>query len=186
MIELIIDTKDIARIEAALGDKAKRLNTEIARAINDTAKVLRGNLVKQIVEKVNVKKKALKVPVAVTRKANKNKFGATVTIKKTGRLNLTDFKGTRQTKKGVSYQVETGGSRKSATSSFIVQQYGKKVYARKTNKRGPLTQLRGVSPWGVFVKNRLMLPTTRDTNAELKKQMQRRVHAITARNAARS
>jgi hypothetical protein len=109
-------------------------------------------------------------------------------LKKGFRFGLQAFN-PRQTKKGVSYTISKSTGVQKVPRAFVIEKWGRRVYIRKaTGKgsgRGPLRQLRGVSPWGVFVKNNMTPTITEKTQAELNKQIERRIRFLLLKSSGR-
>ena len=159
-------------------DGPKKLRRETATAINATAKRTINMLSKEIGKELATPQKAIKTTIKVASKASQNKLGATVRQRPTSRVSLKEFSA-RQTKKGVSYRISKTKGRKTVPGSFIVGKLGNHVYKRKGNASLPITKLKGPSPWGVTVKNKLdELVAQRDVEPELLKQIDRRIRAV--------
>lgn len=172
-----IDNGQIARMKAAIENTGRSLRKELAIATNQTANKSKSIIAKQIGKGMETPQKNIKKTIEVTRKAKDSDITATVEVNKDKRLNLKDF-GARQTKGGVSYKTSRGKGTKKIQKAFIVPRYEGKVYARQGKARGPIRQLRGPSPWGVFVVGKKIGPSTVEIEAELKKNIDRRIRFI--------
>ena len=163
------------QIEAALRDIPGGFEKAFARASMRTAKQGVTLISTDITGRVNIKKKDLKKGL----KAKKvGRSSAMTELDKMPRFPLKYF-GARQTKKGVSYKIEKGGKKSLALSAFgpLSPRLGNHVFKRATpveipkkyksrNKEKkkrfdnlPIIPLFGISPWGVFVKNKMIEPT---------------------------
>jgi hypothetical protein len=66
-------------------------------------------------------------------------------------------------------------------NAFIVKKLGGHVYTRPkgSNKRFPIVKLKGVSPWGVLIKNKSKIATIVDASREeVKKQIAERIRFL--------
>jgi len=174
MITISIDQTQIERLKKSLGDKAKRIQQEVAVAINATAKKVAREIAKEIKTELATSVKVIAAAISQTRKASKAQLGATVTLAKTKRISLKEF-GARQTKKGVSYRVSKTAGRKTIRSAFVVDKIGGHVFARVGKSRLPINKKHGPSPWGVFVGMKLTPKIIAMAEVELKKQIERRI-----------
>lgn len=171
----------IERLKASLGDKAKKLPQEVAIAVNATAKFVNKQMAKDIQQELATSQKVIGKTIRQTRRATKAELKAMVRLEKTTRIPLKDF-GARQTKKGVSYKVSKTKGRGFVPGGF----QGPKPGAMKASWRGnafkrvgkarlPIVKLKGPSPWGVFVKRGMTADILKRADAELEKQVERRV-----------
>lgn len=175
MLTIDIDKAQVERLKAALGERAKRIGSEVAIAINATAKKVSLEISKEIRKELSASAKAVNKNISQSRKANKVQLGATVRLAKSKRIALKEF-GARQTKLGVSYKTSKTKGRKAIRSAFIVDKLGSHVYTRIGKTRLPIDKKYGPSPWGVFVNNGGMRPAVvAMANRELKKQIERRI-----------
>jgi len=177
-MEITVDTKQLAALKKAIEGTSRSLLKEYAIAINQTAKACQGIMAKQVATQIKVKQAVVKSQTRVGRKASQTDLGTTVTIKPTARISLKEF-GARQTKSGVTYQISKRGKRGRIPSGFIVSSLGGHAYQRRGKSRKPIDKLHGPSPWGLFVKGNAKPPTVEATQAELAKQIARRIKAIT-------
>ena len=189
MIQFALDKAQIARLDKALGDKRKRLPRELKTAINATAKKTKTTISKSIREELATKAAAVNKTIAIKSQATETSASATVVVKKTGRISLRDF-GARQNKKGVSYRVSKSQGRKLAPGAFqgpkpgvMKSSWQGRVFKRAGKARLPIQQLHGPSPWGVVVKGKMESVFQKDANAELRKQIERRIRFIRLKNS---
>lgn len=174
MLTVSIDQSQIERLKQALGDKAKRIQQEVATAINATAKKVAREIAKEIKTELATTVKVIAAAIRHTRKANKAQLGATVTLAKTKRISLKEF-GARQTKTGVSYRISKTEGRKSIRSAFVSNKLYGHVFARIGKSRLPIDKKHGPSPWGVFVGKKLTPQIVAMAEVELKKQIEKRI-----------
>jgi hypothetical protein len=180
---IAITSQGLQELAKAVSGKTKDLKKNLAIAINDTSRFCKSQIAKEIEGTgVNLTQKVIKTALKDSGRANAARLGVQITLKKGFRFGLNAFKA-RQTKKGVSYSITKKGGATKLPNAFIPKRYGGKVYIRKaTGKgsgRGPLRQLRGISPWGVFVKNQTTSLVSEKTQAELNKQVVRRIRFLT-------
>lgn len=183
MISLSSPQASIKRLSEALNGSAKLIRKELAIATNETARFCKSQIAKEIqATGINTTQKVIKSALTDSGRANANDTSVKVTLKKGFRFGLDAFKAKERKKGGVQYKISKGGGNRVIPNAFIPKKYGRgKVYIRKGNERGPLRQMRGVSPWGVFVKNRKTKPVSKRTEAELTKQVERRIRLLMLR-----
>jgi len=165
-------------IEDQLRDIPGGIDKAISRASKRVASQGRTLMSKDIRAKVNIKKKNLDKKVLSTAKSGKR--GQRISLKKTASLPLKYFDAS-QTKQGVKYKIGKDKGWQIAQSAFgpLIPRLGNHVFRRystgkqpkkyksRNKARGkrfdnlPIYPLFGVSPWGVFVKNKMLKPTAK-------------------------
>jgi hypothetical protein len=171
----------LKKLTEAVRASGRKLSQEIAAAINSTAKKTRGVISKEIRNELVAKKKDIDRYIGISRRASKEKLVGGVKLDKSRRIPLRDF-GARQTKKGTTYRTSKTRGRKLAAGAFqgprpglMKASWKGRVFKRVGKTRLPIQQLYGPSPWGVFVKGKMVAPTSAATRIELIKQMDRRI-----------
>ena len=150
---------DLQRLGAMLSHIKGGLEKAIARASRRVAKQGVTFISSEIRGKANIKKSDLDRKVLTTKQ--RGKTGQQITLQATGRFPLKYF-GAAQTKKGVTYKIESGkGKKKLAAGAFgpNIPRLGGQVFRRVGNNRLPIMPLFGVSPWGTFMVNKMLEPT---------------------------
>ena len=181
MLTLQTNEAQVRELVKVLGkDAPKMLAREIIIAVNATAKKTRTTMNREVRTELAVTAGSINKVLKIKR-ASKSRLGATVTLEKEDRLPLKDFK-PRQTRAGVSYRISKRGGRKTAPDAFmgprpgvIASKLRGHVYKRRGRARKPINMLHGASPWGVFMKRRLRIPTIADGEKELHKQLSKRI-----------
>lgn len=181
---ITIDNSQIARLKKAIVDTGRDLRKEIRIAVNSTAKKSKSIISKQIRKELATSAKAVNKTITISKKAEFLDLSATVEVKKTKRIPLREF-GARQKKKGVSYRVSKTKGRKTILGAFqgpkpgmIKASWRGRVFKRVGKARLPIVQLYGPSSWGVFVVGDKIGPSAKAAEAELKKQIDRRIRFI--------
>ena len=179
MIEIHADDQSIRELQRELVEWGKRLRKELAIATNKAAKKTQRSIAKQIVQELAVTQKVVrdKTRVAKKAKATDPMPTAVIVLQQTNRIPLKEFR-PRQTKKGVTYKVSKTKGRKTIPGGFIVDAYGGHVYKRPNAARATGKRKKGPSPWGVFVKRGLRIPTIVSAKKELRKQILERVRFL--------
>lgn len=178
MIKVGFKGAKVDELRKALGDAQKGVKRELAIALNATSKYCKSQIAKEIqATGLNTTQKVIKSGLTDSGRANAAKLAVKVTLKKSKRFGLDAFKA-RQTKKGVTYRITKGTGASRIPNAFIPKRYGGKVYIRQGKQRGPLRQMRGISPWGIFVKNSKTSVVSKKTDAELTKQIDRRIRFL--------
>jgi hypothetical protein len=182
MFAIQIAAPQLARLIRAVGEARKSLPREISAAINATAKKTRLDIGRKIRAEIAVKKESVENLIKVVRQSSPLRLSAQVRLIKGKnadeegwRIPLRDF-GARQTKSGTSYKINKKGGRATVRSAFMVPSMGNHVFKRTTEKRLPIVKLMGPSPWGVFIKKKLTPVQQKEIEAELAKQIERRIN----------
>lgn len=179
-ISVDFDKRQLAAVTKKLNDAKIKIPKVLAAAVNDTAKQEKVQVSKRIRDKVNIKKKDIDKHIHFSRASAANP-ACVLRLSKSTRLGLKYF-GARQTAKGVTYKIDKGGGRKRLPHAFGpgIARLGGQVYERKVESgkrvaRLPIRKLQGPSPWGVFVKSGMLGPTKESIEANLRKNLDRRV-----------
>lgn len=182
MISIEIDAAQIKRLRKAVGKAGKQFSKEMAGAINATSKKTKIKIGRDIRSTVNMKKDEAERPLRISAQATENSLTAVVNLKKTKRLGLRHF-GAKQDKRGVSYKISKTGGRSRVAGAFQGPRPGVMKMSWKGNafkrvgaSRLPIVMLKGVSAFGAYAKNDLEGPQITETQAELSKQMERRIN----------
>lgn len=182
MISIQIDTGQAERLRAAVDRAGKSLPREISAAINQVARKSRLGIGRKIRQEVTIKKKESEQALKITSRASPSGLSSTIVLGKTPRLGLRHF-GARQDKRGVSYKISKRGGRQRIEGAFQGPRPGVQkvswrgnVFIREGKSRLPIRQIKGVSAWGVFVKNKYQGPQAKEIEAELRKQVERRIN----------
>lgn len=184
MIVTKVEPSHITRMKEAIADTGRQLRKELAIAANAAARKGKSVVNKQIRTELVIKAKDLRPTIRMGRKANTDDITTSVSVSKTQRISLREF-GARQTRKGVSYRVSKSSGRRTATGAFqgpspkvrLVRWRGH-VFTRLKKTRLPIAKLYGPSAWGVFVVGKKIDPSTEQIQAELVKQVERRIRFI--------
>lgn len=175
-VTIKVSRKQMAELEEMLKDIPNGLQKAIQRASFTVAKQGRTLISEQIREKVNIKKKDL--DKKVMRIDRSGKVGQRLRLEKTPSFPLKYF-GAKQVAKGVKYKISNEQGAKIALSAFgpEIPRLGKHVFKRtekgrvhkkyqsrnKMKKKRfdnlPIHPLFGISPWGAFMKNKMLEPT---------------------------
>ena len=182
MIAIEINAGQLKRLgEAAMAAK-KSLTKELASAINAVSKKTRLQMGRAIRATVNMAKDEAEKPLSIRANATPGSLQAIVSLKKTKRLGLRHF-GAKQDKRGVSYKIGKKGGRQRVDGAFmgptpgaIRTKWKGNAFKRVGDKRLPIVQIKGVSAFGVYVKNNLEGPQAHVVTAELTKQIERRIN----------
>lgn len=180
-IAIELDETQMKRLLDATKRAKKKFTKELAGAINQVSKKTKLEMGRDIRAEVTLKKNEAEKPLSIRAKATPQSLTAVVSLKKTKRLGMRHF-GARQDKRGVSYKISKKGGRKRVNGAF----QGPRPGVMKTSWRGnafkrvgpgrlPIVQLKGVSAYGVYKKNELSGPQVKRVEAELQKQIERRI-----------
>lgn len=174
----------IDALEAELEGDRKRLPRELSVAVNATSRKVVTNMSRQIRDEITAKSKEVKKVLKVNKKSNKNTLSSNVRLSHEKRLSLKAFN-PRQTRKGISYKISKREGRKMVPGGFMGPRPGSKAprlgghaFKRVGKNRTPIVKLHAVSPWAVYQKNHMRPATVRDAEAELRKQIERRIRFL--------
>lgn len=181
MISVGIDKRQIAKLEAELKGKAKRLPVEIKIAINAVAKQVSIQTSRDVGKVMPLKSKTLKRVIRQKSKATNDRLGATIRLGGGYPIPLRLF-GAKRTKKGVvvrmDRRVKGKAGRKVLPSAFIVDRYRGNVFERKTTARGPIEVQKGPAPSDYYEELGTVAKTVELVNTELPKQIERRIRFL--------
>ena len=179
-----IDNAQIARMKAAIENTGRNLRKELAIACNQTANKSKSIIAKQIGSELATAQKNIRKDIRNGKKASPLDISASVEVRKESRIPLRDF-GARQTKTGVSYRVSKTSGRRSVPGAFqgprpglMNAKWRGRVFKRLGKSRLPIAQLMGPSAWGVFVVGKKIGPSAQQTEAELKKNIDKRIRFL--------
>lgn len=183
-MRITIDPSQIARMKKAIEYTGRSLRKELAVACNATAAKGKSIIAKQISKELATPQKNIRATISQSRKAKDSDISATLEVRKDRRISLKEF-GARQTKTGVSYKISKTRGRKSIPGAFQGPRPGLinvktkgNVFKRVGKARLPIVKLYGPSSWGVFVVGKKQGPSVTEIEAELKKQIDRRIRFI--------
>jgi len=174
-------TMDATSLIKGLTNLADNLSKELGVVAWKTGQKVKSTVAKEITKELNVKQSVVKAQVTIDRK---QPSAVVVKVKKTKRIPLKEFKA-KQTKKGVTYKISKTKGRKLLPGGFQGPRPGVqnvkwkgRVFKRVVKARLPIRQVYGVSPYGVFVKNDLMLIVLMVARIELEKQLAERIRYL--------
>lgn len=186
---ITLDVAGVKELEKALGDDAKSLPRHLSAAINASATKVRSNVSKQVREELAAPAKDIAKVLKVKSRAKASSLGATVQLDEEKRLSLKSF-GARQTRAGVTYKTSPKEGRKRVDGAFmgprpgvIAQKLNGHAYKRRGQSRKPIVKLMGASPWGAYVVHKMERKTVKDGQAELEKQVKRRIQFVELKRA---
>tara|TARA_R110000751_G_scaffold76976_1_gene155311 strand:+ start:2041 stop:2613 length:573 start_codon:yes stop_codon:yes gene_type:complete len=181
-VEMEVDKSQMAKLQAALAlTGKKKLNREMAIAINKTAQWTRKQTAKNITRGLRLASAVVKKRISQTKRAKPTSLSGQVTVNGTGRLSLKWF-AYQQTSKGVPYKIEKGGTRKVAVGAFRGPKPGVQsvklknaIWKRAGKNRYPLKRLHGVSIVPYYKEHKLDGVTKKETAERLRYEVQRRI-----------
>lgn len=181
MIAIEISEKQIKRLREAVDKAGKKFPKEFAATINDVSRKTKVKIGKDVRSVVAMKTAEAKKPISIKGKATPGHLSATVSLKKTKRLGLQHF-GARQDRRGVSYKISKQGGRQRVNGAFqgpkpgvMKMSWKGNVFRRLGKSRLPIVKMLGVSAFGAYAKNELEKPQVDEINAEITKQIERRI-----------
>jgi hypothetical protein len=185
VIDIVWDKSQINRLKKLLQETKGKLSKELAVAVNATAKTGKSGVVKEIAKELAVTQKVISEKVSIKGKATATQLQSTVTLKKSRRISLREFK-PKQNKSGVSYKISKTKGRNHVAGAFQGPKPGVmkvswrgNAFRRLGKSRLPIVKLKGPSPWGVVKTRDKEKPLSKDMQAELKKQVERRIRFLT-------
>lgn len=185
MIGVSVNQASLNGLKLAIKNTKTTLKRELKIAVNATAKKAKSIINKQIRTELAVTAKVIDPTIKIKADATEVQLSAKVTVRKTSRIPLRDF-GARQTRAGVSFKVSKTQGRKTVAGAFqgprpgvMKASWRGRVFKRLGKTRLPIAQLMGPSPWGVMTAGNQLGPSEQQLEAELHKQVQRRIRFIT-------
>jgi hypothetical protein len=182
MMSVEINKDQLERLATASAKAGKKMKKELVAAINQVSKKTKLEMGRGIRNTVNMKKDESEKPLSIRASATEQSLSAIVQLKKTGRLGLRHF-GAKQDKRGVTYKITKKGGRGRVDGAFLGPKPGAvktswrgNAFKRTGKKRLPIIQIKGVSAWGAYIKNNLAGPQAKAVEAELLKQIERRIN----------
>ena len=189
MIDIKLDKQSMNDLQEALKDRPYQILKRTAIAINKTAKKHKTQAATKVRETLNINAKTAKDAIRIAkRRATAKHLTATIYINQTPDLGLDKFQA-RQTKRGVSYKIETGGTKTFVEGAFIVKRYNKNVFKRKypylpkkaggnksQNKR--LGLMLGTTVMKAYKRHKLLKWSQKTVTNELKFQIQQQVKYV--------
>lgn len=182
MLSVEINKDQLERLATATARAGKKMKKELAGAINQVSKKTKLQMGRDIRNTVNLKKDEAEKPLSIRTNASEGSLFAVVQLKKTPRLGLRHFGG-KQDKRGVSYKIGKKGGRSRVDGAFAGPQPGVvkmswkgNAFKRTGKTRLPIVQIKGVSAYGAYVKNKLSAPQLVVVQEELIKQIERRIN----------
>lgn len=148
-MDISLDANDLL---AQLDDFVKNLPKEIKTVNNRSANRLKKPMSVPITRELAIPQKAIKK--LINHRTVPGRLSAELTLEKTKRIPISDFRHREMKSGGVSYKISKTKGRKRIRDAFKVTKREGKVYARTSSSRYPIRMLRGPSPWGVFVSKR--------------------------------
>lgn len=186
-MQITIKNDQLDKLIAATQKARRSLPKELAAACNKTARGMKTPISQEIRKELAVKAAVVKAVIDQTRTAKpigilNKKTEAAVAVKSSKRIPLRDF-GARQIKAGVTYRISKSGGRKRIQGAFMVAKLGNHVFTRAKDVRRnppkynalPISKKFGASPWGVFVKNKMDVPASKEAEQRLAKEIDRRI-----------
>ena len=184
-----VDSNQIAGIKRAIENTGRVLRKELQVAVNATAKKAKSIINREIRLELAAPASSVAKTIRASRMASNTELSATVEVKKTSRIPLRDF-GARQTRKGVTARISKTRGRKLYEGAFqgprpglMNAKWRGRVFRRLGKSRNPIAQLYGPSSWGVFTVGKRQGPSVEQTEAELKKQIDRRIKFLNLKKA---
>ena len=179
------DATQLARVQDQLAGLPKRVREAQQFAINGAVKDEVSFVAKRITTKVKITQRDVKKHIASVRATASNLVGM-VAIQESRRIPLSKF-GARQTRAGVTYQIDRSGGRKLIAGAFgpKIAKLGQHAFKRIGKDRLPITELLGPSPWGVLVVNKLDVDFEAHASQRLAYHLDRRVELILLRIAGK-
>ncbi len=153
MIKIKVGTSDLKGMETRLRKSSSRSTRKsIADAVNSASRKHLNNTVKEIKKNLSKPTSYIKKFVRLGKRANSANMQMDIIVKWAERPELSEFKA-QKTGGGISYQINPSDGRKTIKSAFM---HKSKVFRRRGSQRLPIVNLKGVSVWGVVVKNDLV------------------------------
>ena len=183
-MKITIAQGSIDRLKQVLGDLSKSYKREIAIAANETAKKVAFEASKQLKQELKVAVKILKKAVKQNKKATPDKTRTSINFFGGYPIPLKYFGAKSDKKTGrVTFRIDPKTKGKATLlgrqGAFIPDKYSGNVVKRTSKERGPLRVQYGPSPGSVYKRIQLVPKMLVVAQAELPKQVQRRIRFLT-------
>jgi hypothetical protein len=181
---ITVSQTGLTELTKALKGVERKISINLAAAINATAKKTTTYAARELKSHLTVPVGILKKALRAKSKASANRLQARIEVWEGYPIPLKYFRAKQTKKSGVTYKVDPKAGRKSIIrDAFIAKQYGNNVYKRVGKDRGPLEKLHGPSPGIAFKEAGLEDKVRRFAEAELPKQIDRRIRLALLREA---
>lgn len=188
-MNVTVKASSVAEMKQAIKDTSRKLRAELRVAVNATANKAKSIINKEIRSELATTAKTINSTISIKRKASGDDLSASVEVKKTARISLREF-GARQGRNGTSYKISKTKGRKTIPDAFqgpkpglMKASWRGHVFKRAGKSRLPIVKLFGPSPFGVMTVGDKLGPSQEQTQAELEKQVQRRIRFITLKKS---
>lgn len=175
-----IDKRQIEKLQKVMNASPAKLTREVTIAINETQKKTLREVVKPVASELAIAQKIIKTAIKGQR-SKKKELRASVTVTKTERISLREFR-PKQNKKGVAYKISKTKGRRMMPGAFqgpkpgaIKVSWRGNVFKREGKSRLPIHKKSGPSVWGVYVKSNKDRGIRKGAQKELSRQIQRRI-----------
>ena len=186
MIAIEVSIPQIKELREAIQGVKTNINREIAAAVNATARKVRTQAARALKQELTVPVRILKKAITSKSKATKDRPTAIVRLWNGYPIPLKYFKAKQTKKSGVTYKINPKHGRRSIMrDAFIVTKYGGAVVKRVSKERGPLEVQYGPSPGTAFERGNVLKVARATAEAELPKEMKRRIRLVLLRAAGK-
>ncbi len=180
-----LDQRSVDELKRAVDQVGGKLNRELASAVNKTAGRTKTEMAKGITERLNAPQKNVKENMPRVPRARVSDPSTQVRLQHSRRLGLHKLNRTRHGVKGVAYRVDKKKSRKLIEGGFMGPKPGRfapklkgLVAVRRGRRSYPLRFPKGVSPWGMFIKQKMKRKLVKRMQKILAIEIQRRVRTV--------
>jgi len=160
-----VSEKGLNELIEALENAADNIPKELFAALGKAAQPARRAMTNEVVSELNVPKKVPNKQIKIHK--DKDNLVVTISLPKTFRIPLKEFKPTVSKRNGVGAKISKTKGKKSYPNAFRVNSIGGHIFTRSQKQaprvmtkgsykgqiRQPLAKLRGPSPWGGLAKN---------------------------------
>jgi len=174
-------TKDLER---SLKGAERKMPQQLNSAINKTLTFTQSRKAKEIAQRLNMTQKNIKKNLRKI-KSTKTTLTAISRLVATKQPSLKDFRGTKQNKTGVSFQIDKSKNKTTLKGGFMGPKPGQ--VSRKLNghafiragypggRRKPIIKLKGISPWAIYVFNKMDPAMRKQVQERLAKEIQNKI-----------
>lgn len=183
-MRITVNPRKLQALKDAVHGTAMNMRREFATVLNKTAKAGERIIAKEVATELATPIKVIAKTIRQRKRAAPDDLKSSVEMGKTKRIPLREF-GARQTRAGTSYKISRSKGRKTIRGAFqgpkpgvMKASWRGNVFRRVGKMRLPIVKLYGPSPWGVAVVGRKVEPSRNQIQAELNKQINRRLDYI--------
>lgn len=186
-MNVTVDEAAKQRVLKVIKDLGFNARKEMSIAVNKASDKVKSAAAKAVSKELATLQRDIKKTIRIV-KATELKLSSQVVIDKSDRIPLRAFK-PEQVADGVTYRISRTKGKRKLIGAFmgprpdrVNVRWKNNVFIRQGKKRLPINKLFGPSPWGVFVKGGMVVPTVAIGKEQLYAELLERVRFLTQKS----